>query len=309
MTALPVLREYAVPESSLFPEYSPFKEYISRIRCVVCQKTDGKDTTGERVEPPDYVPDMVNISDPAHVKTVGSGGPDAENIVPLCHYHHQELHNIGIITFQLHYNVDLKTVALTVFEQFTSSISESDHATLATVEHNRILSRVHGIRNQVVELGMLLLKFRDAEFNGKPMYEWCGFASFSQYISSPVQSGGLGLSSKTMYRWIRAAELKNILPDCAVEELGAVKSDILLPAIKKAASETEKRKLFDQAVETSATDLSSLVNKRLGRADPRDVKHVRVVGILNRFFDMADVEIEPEYTEAFAWELMKEFGK
>ena len=309
MTTLPELRTEVVFEKDTFPEYSPFKEYISRIRCVVCQKTDGKDMSGEKVEPIDYVPDMFNVTDPAHVKTVGSGGPDAENIVPLCHYHHQELHSIGIVTFQLHYNINLKQVAKEAFDRYSSTVSESDHAELAIVEHNRILSRVHGIKSQVVELGRLLLKFRDATFSGKPMYEWCGFSSFSQYISAPIHSGGLGLSNKTMYRWINAAELKDALPEMPVDQLGAVKSSMLLPVIKRAHSETEKRRLFNEALNMNTNDLSSATNKRLGKKDPREAKHERIVGILERFFDTVDAEVGSVYTEAFAWELMKEFNK
>lgn len=44
-------------------------------------------------------------SDPAHIKTVGSGGHDAENnIIPLCREHHQEQHMIGIGTFCMKYS-------------------------------------------------------------------------------------------------------------------------------------------------------------------------------------------------------------
>lgn len=35
-------------------------------------------------------------SDPCHIKTLKSGGPDAEfNIVPMCRQHHVEQHKIG----------------------------------------------------------------------------------------------------------------------------------------------------------------------------------------------------------------------
>lgn len=38
--------------------------------------------------------------DPAHIKTVKSGGHDTEwNVMPLCRQHHTEQHTIGIISF------------------------------------------------------------------------------------------------------------------------------------------------------------------------------------------------------------------
>lgn len=39
-------------------------------------------------------------SDPAHVKSYASGGPDAEfNLIPLCRKCHTEQHKIGQMTF------------------------------------------------------------------------------------------------------------------------------------------------------------------------------------------------------------------
>jgi len=45
-------------------------------------------------------------SDNAHVKSRKAGG-DKESIVPLCRLHHNELHNIGKLTFQAKYSIDL----------------------------------------------------------------------------------------------------------------------------------------------------------------------------------------------------------
>ena len=297
-------------ESDLYPEYSPLKEYISKIRCVICQKTDGKDIAGEPVEPDvDYVPEMVNISDPAHIKTVGSGGPDTENIVPLCHFHHQELHNVGIITFQVEYNVNLKNVAIEIFRQYSSSISESDYAEKAAVQHNRMLTKVHEIRSNIVDLGEMLIDFRDTKVNGKPMYEWLGFASFPQYITAPPRSGGLGLSGKTMYRWIRSAELKRELPECPVEELGAAKADLLLTAIQATNSDVDKKKMFDMAMAMSIQDVAAMVRKKMGRPDQREELHVKVIKLLSDFFNTVNATVDPHYVEAFAWQIMKEFGR
>jgi hypothetical protein len=48
--------------------------------------------------------------DPAHVKTRGAGGSDAQ-IVSLCREHHSEQHDIGIDTFQAKYKIDLVAIA------------------------------------------------------------------------------------------------------------------------------------------------------------------------------------------------------
>lgn len=39
-------------------------------------------------------------SDPCHIKSKGSGGPDAAwNLIPLCREHHSMQHKVGIVTF------------------------------------------------------------------------------------------------------------------------------------------------------------------------------------------------------------------
>lgn len=50
-------------------------------------------------------------SDAAHVKSRGSGGGYRDNLVPLCREHHTEQHQIGIDTFQMKYNIDMKREA------------------------------------------------------------------------------------------------------------------------------------------------------------------------------------------------------
>ena len=38
-------------------------------------------------------------SDPCHIKSVGSGGPDETwNVVPMCRFHHTEQHAIGWVS-------------------------------------------------------------------------------------------------------------------------------------------------------------------------------------------------------------------
>lgn len=65
-------------------ENKDLKNLTKDTRCVVCSRTG---------------------SDPHHVKSKGSGGPDEEwNLMPLCRIHHTEIHKIGSATFSLKYN-------------------------------------------------------------------------------------------------------------------------------------------------------------------------------------------------------------
>ena len=45
-------------------------------------------------------------SDPHHVKSIGAGGQDAD-CVPLCRWHHTEVHQIGWRTFEIKYGIVL----------------------------------------------------------------------------------------------------------------------------------------------------------------------------------------------------------
>ncbi len=47
----------------------------------------------------------------AHVKSRGAGGKAESNIVSLCLHHHTEQHQLGILTFQAKYQIDLKAQA------------------------------------------------------------------------------------------------------------------------------------------------------------------------------------------------------
>jgi hypothetical protein len=58
------------------------------------------------------------VIDAAHVKTRGSGGKDRANLVPLCHYHHMEQHDLGIPSFERKYEVSLRTSARQLTEVY-----------------------------------------------------------------------------------------------------------------------------------------------------------------------------------------------
>ena len=46
-----------------------------------------------------------------HVRTLGAGGKDESNVVPLCHVHHMEGHTGGWETFERKYDLDLTHIA------------------------------------------------------------------------------------------------------------------------------------------------------------------------------------------------------
>ena len=47
----------------------------------------------------------------AHVRSRGAGGPDFDNLVSLCQWHHQEQHRMGVRSFEYRYQVRLRPLA------------------------------------------------------------------------------------------------------------------------------------------------------------------------------------------------------
>lgn len=58
----------------------------------------------------------------AHVRSKAAGG-GPENIVPLCHFHHQEQGQIGIETFARKYKLDLNAWAERVEEEWQERLA------------------------------------------------------------------------------------------------------------------------------------------------------------------------------------------
>ncbi len=74
--------------------YGPYHDYVARQKCVLWTRREcfGR-VTGH------------------HVRSVGAGGRDHGNEVPLCLKHHHELHTVGRRTFEREYGLDLKSIA------------------------------------------------------------------------------------------------------------------------------------------------------------------------------------------------------
>ena len=56
-------------------------------------------------------------ADPAHVKSRGAGGTKTD-LVPLCHEHHRQQHQWGILKFQHVYKIDLAEIAAQLWEKY-----------------------------------------------------------------------------------------------------------------------------------------------------------------------------------------------
>jgi len=256
-----------------FKEWTDYREFVRKVRCVVCQIVDEKDTKvvdGQEVRF-DYEPALVDVSDPHHVVSRGAGGPDAENIVPLCRYHHSEFGNIGIAQFEVNYNLSLKAVAKQLFAMYMELLAKTDRSRIAYADHQLLISRMYDIHVAHKDLGRMLIKFKDELIDGKPRFEYLGFKSFRDYTEAPIDSGGLGLGSQAAYRciWFAEAAKFNVEGAPDVEQIGASKTLIVLPMLKKAGTEEEKKEILTAASSLRKQDLITWKHERQGTEDPR----------------------------------------
>jgi hypothetical protein len=277
---------------SLIPkrDHHPWEEYRDFIRkfpCIICQMQN------TAVDDEGFLPELVNVSDPHHLKTWGSGGSDAENLVPLDRRHHSEFHQMGIARFELKYNISLKPIAMKLYQMYLDSILETDRSKVAFAEHQRLITRIDDIQISGLELGKMLLLFRDERVDGNPKWKILGFESFKHYLTAPTGSGGLNMSQRTAYRMIYFAEASQYsLEDARVEILGASKAQTILPMLKGAVTEEERREIIQTADSLSNSDLVSWKNKQLGLPDRKERIEERVTQELQVFVDSVGVEVD-----------------
>ena len=69
--------------------YGGYYYWLGNFRCCICGDMGGP---------------------PHHIRSVGAGGKDDANIIPICYKHHQEVHR-GKQTFERKYGVVLKDLA------------------------------------------------------------------------------------------------------------------------------------------------------------------------------------------------------
>lgn len=295
----------AIPQYREWPEY---REYVRKVRCVICQFTKGTDFDGNNVEDISVNPEIVQVSDPHHIVTRGAGGPDAENLVSLCRFHHTEAHNMGIRSFQLHYNFDLKSAAKIIFQSYLDSLRGQDFAEEIQAEHNLLLSRFHSVKQQTLEMGEMLIELKDKNRGGKRGFEWLGFQSFEQYVSAPVLSGGLSIAPRTAFRamlfW--RADKEHSQDGASIVELGVAKTNMINPLLEQAATPEEKQTIIKTAQSLSSTDLVSWKNEKLGYRDTRMDSHKCIVDLLIALLDEHGVNLEEHGPlEACAWRILR----
>ena len=258
-----------------YKDWPEYREHVGKIRCAICQATAGRDKDGKKIEHHlSTVPEVVKVSDAHHVTTRGAGGPDAENLVPLCRTHHSELHQMGVDSFQLHYNFNLRQAAQIVFNDFVESLNDHDYAVKAKATHQRILTRVHNLKSDATEIGRMLLDFSTRRVGGRKQFELLGFDRWEQWVTAPVSAGGLGLAQKTAYRYRSLAEVEQAYPDREEElkQVNGSKIAAILPLIREAESQEERDKILDQAVYSTTESLVSWANQQLGRPDPKTIR-------------------------------------
>ena len=297
----------AFPPGHDYKEYPEYREYVRKLKCVGCGHTSHKDADGEPIQQYDEPPQLVSVSDPHHVKTRGSGAPDAENLVPLCRVHHSECHQLGITEFQLRYNLDLKSIARYVYRTFLDQLQGADFALKVQARHKLIESRLHAVNMDALAIGQMLDSMKHERLGDKAGFQWMGFSNFESYCSAPIDSGGLGMNPRTAYRCLAFArvEADEDIERADLVQLGATKTGIIKSLLDKAESPEAKQGIVRTAQSLSQTDLIAYRNDQLGLPDPRTSAHNRVVLELTTIFDSLGIEVDDGGITSMAWAVIE----
>lgn len=290
---------------SEYKEWPEYRDYIRKYRCVICTATEGKDREGNDIEDgQEYVPELVRVSDPHHVTSRGAGGPDAENLAPLCRFHHTELHSLGRITFELKYNFDLKGAANILFNRFVDGFREDEFQSKIRAQHQLILSRMHMAREGYYHLGKMLSEFQSKRYNGKKGWAHLGFENFESYISAPISSGGLGVPVRSAWRYLAYSRGhdKYSVDGASLLHVDMTKAQVILPLLKKAESEEERGEIINAAKNMTTSDLVSWKNNKEGIEDPKNKVHQEISMYLDEIFDTFGIpRPDEESKSSIAW--------
>lgn len=306
--SLTTLNHPATSPNHQYQEYPEYRDYVRRLKCVACGHTHNKDADGNPIEKYDEPPTLISVSDPHHVKSRGAGGPDAENLVPLCRAHHTEAHTVGITEFQLRYNLDLKSIARYVYRTYLDQLQGADYAAKVLAQHRLIESRLYAVNMDALAIGQMLESMKNERLGDKTGFQWMGFSNFEAYCSAPVESGGLGMNPRTAYRCLAFArvEADEDINHEDLVEIGATKTNIIKQLIEKADSPEEKQSIVQTAKSLSQTDLIAFRNNQLGLPDPRTTAHNRVVSELITIFDSMGIQRPDQGAlESMAWALVE----
>lgn len=85
-------------------KYGEYHQYIKTLRCLL-------EHTGECLGPVTG----------HHVKSIGAGGQDEGNEIPLCVQHHTEIHTLGRKTFAKRNGLDLRNECERLHRQFVGN--------------------------------------------------------------------------------------------------------------------------------------------------------------------------------------------
>tara|TARA_R100001463_G_scaffold115919_4_gene171160 strand:+ start:1614 stop:2609 length:996 start_codon:yes stop_codon:yes gene_type:complete len=303
--AQPIVRS----ESPVYGDWPEYREHVGHIRCVICQHTGGQDSAGDPIEEMSLQPQLIRVSDAHHLTTKGAGGPDAENLVPLCRVHHNEFHSMGVDSFQLHYNYDLRRAAQVVFDSYMQTFDHQEHAQLCKAKHQRLLSRVFHFKRDAREIGEMILEFRETRIGNRRPYEWIGFDRFESWVSAPVNAGGLGISTRSSWRYQNQAKLYRMFPgrEEEVDEINSSKCQAIIQMLEKTSSDEEKENILHQAKSQTTEDLISWRNQQEGRPDPKIQTRKNTESLL---FDMLNehgiYEVDETVLQTWAQKILTE---
>jgi hypothetical protein len=288
-------------EDDLYSEYQEFREFCRKIPCVICQWIDKKNN--QKIS---YVPELARISDPHHIRTRGAGGPDAENIVPLCREHHSEWGNIGSVQFQVKYNINLVIIAKEIYDLFLNSDILDEAPKKVFAYHQRLLSHLDEIRQATARCAEEVLFFVEGEYAGKPAYEWLGFNSYSAYATAPVARGGLGLKERTAYRLLAMARVKGLLEgdEVLTKELGTYKSELILPVLKTIEAPDERKDIAQAIASMSLSDAIKWKNDRTGSVDRRQSLQTAIYDTICSFMSNSNYYSD-EDIENLSWKIIQ----
>ena len=285
-----------------------FIAFVRRVKCVICQIEDRSRLLDDDHDIPisklvSYEPELTNVSDANHVITRGAGGPDDGNLIPLCQKHHKEFHQIGLTNFEMKYGLSMHEMAIELFNIYLNRMSGNYQGAEMTTHtmHRRILATMNTFRTSGLHLGRLLIEAKTFTVDGKLFWEALGFRSFIDYLSSPQDSGGLGLSRGMAYKCMNYAQAYEL---CAqngrVEQIGIGKIDIIFPLLKRATNEQEKKELLDVAESLNTRELLDWKAKRRGekpkRDEIKDLIRTAFTNIIQESGGEIDVELVHKYT-------------
>lgn len=289
-----------------YKDYTEFREFIRKLKCIACQIEDSEEKVPS-LGTLDLMPGLENISDPHHIKTVGSGGPDAENLVPLCRKHHSILGNEGSITFQLKRNLDFKEIAIKIFNIFCNSDELKEAPNKAFAYHQRLLALIDNVKQATLHCADSILKFIELNLAGVPAYKWLGFESINQYATTPIDQGGLGLKQRTVHRLLAMSQVKVLTGNDSdlVRDLGTYKSEIVLPIIKNKQTIQERKEICFQIQSMTVADAISWKNNIIGKPDKREKFQRSVELSIRKFLIQRGVSSLLNETEQLSWNIVK----